>query len=141
MPFGLGPKLECRDCGHKGRPSISDGMGYLSDSNYHVKCPKCGNNMWADDPTGAWKKRAEEERAKRGLEDAAAKAPTPAPEPAPAPAPEPEPEPIRSPTPPHPGVSRGDKQQPPSWENLTPEPEEAEPPCELGMQGPTQEPQ
>ena len=49
--------------------------------------------MWADDPTGAWKKRAEEERAKRGLEDAAAKAPTPAPEPAPAPAPEPEPEP------------------------------------------------
>ena len=61
--------------------------------------------------------------------------------PAPEPAPEPEPEPIRSPTPPHPGVSRGDKQQPPSWENLTPEPEEAEPPCELGMQGPTQEPQ
>ena len=97
MPFGLGPKLECRDCGHKGRPSISDGMGYLSDSNYHVKCPKCGNNMWADDPTGAWKKRAEEERAKRGLEDAAAKAPTPAPAPAPAPEPAPAPAPEAEP--------------------------------------------
>jgi hypothetical protein len=68
------PRLECRECGYRKRAGISDGLKYLADSSYQVKCPKCGKNMWAEDPEGKWKARAEEERRKRGIEDAAAAA-------------------------------------------------------------------
>lgn len=68
----FGPKLECRNCGFTKRGGITDGIAYLRDSTHKVLCPKCGQFLYAEDPDGKWKRRAEHERAKHEITDGAA---------------------------------------------------------------------
>ena len=46
------PKLTCSnpECRHKVRASVADGLGFIQDSRYNVKCDNCGCVMWVDKP-------------------------------------------------------------------------------------------